>query len=128
WRLTQELPPTAELIQSPYELEARFARKREDTAWVGYKVHVTECCDEALLRLITHVHTTLATTPDEQALEPIHASLKAKGLSPTQHIVDEGYVDSIQLVDSQTGYRVSLLGPAPANTSRQAKAGQGFAA
>jgi transposase len=96
WRLTQELPPAAELIQSPYELEARFARKNETTAWVGYKVHLTECCDEDAPRLITHVYTTPATTPDEQALDPSHAALQAERLLPSQHLVDEGYIDSIQ--------------------------------
>jgi len=128
WRLTKELPPAAELIQSPYDLEARYAIKREDTAWIGYKLHLTETCDTDNPRLITHVHTTLATTPDEQALAPIHDALQARGLLPSQHVVDEAYGDSIQLVDSQTRYGVTLLGPVPANTSWQAKAAQGFAA
>ncbi len=128
WRLTKELPPAAELIQSPYDLEARYAIKREETAWIGYKLHLTETCDADQPRLITNVHTTLATTPDEQALAPIHDALQARGLLPSQHVVDEAYVDSIQLVDSQTRYGVTLLGPVPANTSWQAKAGHGFAA
>ncbi len=127
WRVTQDLPPAADLIQSPYEREARFARKNETTAWSGYKLHVTECCDDDSPRLITHVHTTPATTPDEQALEPIHAALQAKDLLPNQHIVDEGYMDSIQLVNSQTEYGVQLVGPFPVNTTWQARAKQGFA-
>ena len=33
-----ELPPSAQLISSPYDLEAHFSRKRT-TTWVGYKVY-----------------------------------------------------------------------------------------
>jgi len=41
WRQTDELPPAALAIRSPYDDEVRFSQKRE-TTWVGYKVHVTE--------------------------------------------------------------------------------------
>jgi transposase len=34
WRTTDERPPSALLIQSPYDLEARYTSKR-DTHWVG---------------------------------------------------------------------------------------------
>jgi transposase len=127
WRTTEELPAAAELIQSPFDVEARYAVKR-DTSWTGYKVHLTESCDADSPHLITHVYTTLATTPDEQALEAIHANLAVKGLLPAQHITDEGYIGSAQVVASQTQYGVWLLGPMPSNTSWQAQAAQGFAA
>jgi transposase len=45
WRQTNELPPAALAIRSPYDDEVRFSQKRE-TRWVGYKVHVTKTCDE----------------------------------------------------------------------------------
>jgi hypothetical protein len=41
WRTSDDLPPHAQLIASPYETEARFATKRQ-TSWTGYKVHLTE--------------------------------------------------------------------------------------
>ena len=41
WRTGAEQPPSAVCIASPYDLEARYSRKR-DTHWVGYKVHLTE--------------------------------------------------------------------------------------
>jgi transposase len=41
WRVEADLPPHALLITSPYDVEARFATKRE-TSWTGYKAHLTE--------------------------------------------------------------------------------------
>ena len=35
WRPPKDSPPAAQLIHSPYDVEARFSRKR-DTQWVGY--------------------------------------------------------------------------------------------
>jgi transposase len=44
WRTSDERPPSAVRLASPYDLEARYSRKRE-THWGGYKVHLTETCD-----------------------------------------------------------------------------------
>lgn len=35
WRATEDIPPSAAFISSPYDRDARFARKRT-TQWVGY--------------------------------------------------------------------------------------------
>jgi len=43
----KEMPKAAYRIESPYETEARYATKR-GMSWVGYKVHLTESCDEGL--------------------------------------------------------------------------------
>ena len=40
------LPPGHLRIASPYDTDARWGVKR-DTFWLGYKVHVTETCDDA---------------------------------------------------------------------------------
>jgi len=56
----KERPEVAYCIESPYEVEARYSTKRS-MSWVGYKVHLTENCDEGLLHLITDVHTTTAS-------------------------------------------------------------------
>jgi transposase len=40
WRADGELPPSAVLITSPSDPEARYSRKKS-TAWTGYKVHFT---------------------------------------------------------------------------------------
>jgi transposase len=115
WRTAADVAPSALLINSPYDPEARYSTKRSVT-WTGYKVHLTEACDEDGPHLITHVETTLATTPDEQALEPIHTALARNGLLPADHIVNAGYVDSERLVTSQETYGVNLFGPVPADT------------
>jgi transposase len=126
WRTAEELPPAALLINSPYDLEARFSIKRQ-TAWLGYKTHLTESCDLARPHLTTHVATTPATTPDCHLLPVIHAALAQKGLLPAEHWVDAGYPDAENLVRSQREHAVALIGPLPADTSWQAQAGQGFA-
>ena len=36
WRADGEVPPSAVLITSPYDTEARYSRKKS-TAWTGYK-------------------------------------------------------------------------------------------
>lgn len=61
------------------DVQTRAGRKREHS-WVGYKVHITETCDEETPHLITHVETTSATATDEAALEPIHKALKERDL------------------------------------------------
>ena len=63
WRRTDEQPPAARLIQSPYDVDARYSQKRE-TQWVGYKVHRSETCDVGQPDVMTQVRTTLATTSD----------------------------------------------------------------
>ena len=126
WREAGDRPPNARLIVSPYDPEARLSTKR-DMDWVGYKVHLTETCDEDVPHLITHVETTAATTQDRQALTPIHQALAAQELLPAEHLVDAGYVDAPRLVESQRDYAVQLVGPAPEDTSWQAHAGQGLA-
>jgi len=88
WRQEPVLPAT-ELITSPYDLDARTAKKRA-TFWTGYKVHFTQTCDEEAPQLITHVETAPAPIPDERALAAIHSSLADKKLLPDQHLVDAG--------------------------------------
>jgi transposase len=52
WRGIAELPAVAERMQSPYDPEAHFSMKRH-LSWTGYKVHVTETCDDDAAHLIT---------------------------------------------------------------------------
>jgi transposase len=125
WRDEQDLPPGAELIVSPYDVEARMSAKRS-LSWIGYKVHVTETYPDDGPHLITHVETTEATLPDAQAVGPIHNALQERNLLPSDHLLDAGYVDSERLVESQTDYSVNLLGPVPADSSWQARAYEGY--
>ena len=125
WREVKDMPSPAELIASPYDPEARYSTKR-DVEWVGYKVHLTETCDEDLPRLLVNVETTPATTPDDHMLAVVHASLEPRALLPTEHLVDKGYTDSQVLVESQRTYGVTLIGPVADDPSWQARAGAGF--
>ena len=127
WREPVDQPPGARLIVSPYDAEARLSTKRDQT-WTGYKVHVTETCDETTPHVITHVETTPATTADAVVLAPIHTALAAKDLLPAEHLVDSGYVSGEQLVASHQEHQIRLVGPIRENTSWQAAAGAGFAA
>ena len=52
WRESGEIPPTGLFVGSPYDLDARYAKKRT-TRWTGYKVHLTETCDDERPNLIT---------------------------------------------------------------------------
>jgi len=126
WREVKEMPPPAEMIASPYDPEARYSTKRE-LEWVGYKVHLTEACDPEAPHLLTNVETTPATTPDDNMLAVVHASLAAWDRLPAEHLVDKGYTDAHVLVDSQREYGVTIVGPVAEDPSWQAQAGAGFA-
>ncbi len=97
--------PAAQLINSPYDLDARYGKKRT-TLWVGYKVHFTQTCDKDAPQLITHVETTQAPLPDEGALSAIHTDLAEKELLPEHHLVDAGYVTIANLVKTSSDYGV----------------------
>src|SRR5512132_3709171 len=100
WRTTEEQPPAAVRITSPYELEARYCTKR-DTQWVGYKLHLTETCEPEHPDLITQVLTTPSTTPDCTMGPPIVQDLAARDLLPGAPLCDSGYVDADFLVTAQ---------------------------
>jgi transposase len=126
-RPAPELPPAAELIASPHDPEARCAKQRE-TTWVGYKVQFTETCTAGLPRLITDVQTLPAPTPDREGLAPAQAALSQRALLPTTQLVDAAYTEGAALVRSAQEYQIDLVGPVGADTSWQARAGQGFGA
>ena len=122
-----ELPSSAEQICSPYDPEARYSNKR-DVTWTGYKVQVTEICDPACEgpHVITNVETTPATTPDDNMVAVVHASLEKRGLLPGEHLVDKGYTDSHVLVGSQQRYNVTIIGPVADDPSWQARLDDGL--
>jgi transposase len=126
WRAEEDLPPSAQRCHSPYDPEARYASKRS-TTWLGYKVHLTESCDEEGPHLITNVLTTPATTPDFEAAAPIQANLASKALLPAEHLLDAGYVDGGLLVESQRDYQIKVIGPVAPDHCWQALTPEAFA-
>ena len=117
WRDVAGLPPVADRVQSPYDPEAHFSLKRE-FGWTGYKVHVTETCDEDAANLATDVRTCPAMRPDMASTAGIHRRLAAKGLLLAEHFVDSGYVDAGLLAGSRRDHGVSLEGPVRGVASR----------
>lgn len=119
WRSNDTLPPGNQFINSPYDLDARYGKKRE-TRWTGYKVHLTETCEEDTPHFIIHVTTTAAATTDEAMTETIHAELQQCELTPKQHLLDSGYITAPILVSSQHQYGIEVIGPARADVKWQA--------
>jgi transposase len=120
----KERPEGARRIESPYEVEARYSTKRS-MGWVGYKVHLTESCDEGLPHLITNVHTTAATATDVKQLSAIQEGLAASGVLPAEQLADASYVCGSNLVSSHAR-QIDLIGPAYKDNTWQAKADEGF--
>jgi transposase len=144
------LPPGHARIASPYDTDARRGVKREEF-WLGSKLHVTETCDDeprcgcpgdggtgrrghdedcaapAFPNLITHVATTEATVPDSQMTAVICGDLAAKDLAPGRGYLDSGYLSAALVVTALATWGIALIGPLLADTSAQARAGNGYA-
>ena len=140
-------------IASPYDTGARWGAKREEL-WLGYKLHVTETCDDpppcscgpvadgagagargqdkgcarlAFPNLITHADTTGATVTDNQMTGVIDNELAGKNLAPGRHYLDSGYLSAALAVSEHARHGIALIGPLLADTSAQARAGNGYA-
>jgi len=143
------LPPGHMRIASPYDTDARWGVKR-DAFWLGYKLHVSETCDDAppcdcaaaaagggghdrdcarttFPNLITNAATTDATVPDIQMTGVIHGELAGRDLAPGRHYLDSGYLSAAVVVAALTTWGTALIGPLLADTSAQARAGHGYA-
>jgi len=114
-RETKDLPPASLRSDSPHDTQARYGTKGI-RHWVGYKVHLTETCDDNAPRLITNVETTIAPKHDVKMTEAIHQSLDDKGQLPSEHFVDTGYIDVQLLTKSQVDYQVELVGKVKRDT------------
>jgi len=114
------LAATTDCIESPYEPDARY-RRRYESIWTGYQVHLTETCEADAVHLITHVETTEATVHEAQCTAPIQQALVAKALVPSEHIVDSAHIDAELLVNSQQQHAITLIGPTRPNNSWQAR-------
>ena len=116
---SNELGPSSERFNSPYDPEAQFGAK-VTRSWQGYKVHLTETCDDDLPHLVVHTRTVPAAQADIDALLPIHTAVEGKQLQPSEHFVDTGYVSTENLiVPPTTG--ITVIGPARPVSNWQAK-------
>ncbi|WP_089007295.1 IS1182 family transposase [Micromonospora viridifaciens] len=137
---TDGLPPARSRITSPYDTDTRWAAKGDDLFWNGYKVHLTETCDDEphtagqgdpadrrpAPNLITNVATTAATVPDVKATTGIHQQLHDRQLLPDEHYLDSGYPSAETIATAATSYGVTLVTPALLDQSAQARACGGF--
>jgi transposase len=119
------LPQASEIVESPYEWEARYAMKR-GRHWVGYKVHLTETCDGDAPHLITQVHTTVAPAHDVEQLLTIQQSLAQRQLLPALQLADTGYTSARNLTRSQTRFQIDLIGPVYGDRQWQGRIPDGF--
>jgi transposase len=125
FRPSESQPSSSARIQSPYDTQARFASKRS-TKWVGYKVHLTETYGEGTPNVITNVQTEQSTVNDNYSLPEIHDRLSKSELLPDKHLVDGGYIEASNLVESRRDYDIDLIGPAQSNGRWQQVQGNGF--
>jgi hypothetical protein len=119
------LPKASDILESPYESEARYAIKR-GRHWVGYKAHRTETCDADAPHLITQVHTTIAPAHDGEQLLTIQQSLAARTLLPALQLVDTASTSARNLARSQTRYQIDLIGPVDVDRQWQGRVSDGF--
>ena len=125
WREAKELSPSGDRLASPYDPDARFGNKRSKT-WTGYKIHLTETCDEDLPRVATRVESTPAHLSDVAQTEKVHEALARRGLLPDEHLADAGFVDADLLVRSKLEHGIELIGPVRPNVGWQARTEGGY--
>ena len=117
WRQSGNLPPAGVMISSPHDPDACYATKRNNTRWVGYKVHLTETCDDDQPHLITHVQTTTAPETDNRIIKPLYQALDQTQRLPGEHLLDMGYASTDLLLHSRKAYGVEQVCPMrPDNT------------
>jgi hypothetical protein len=89
----------------------------------GFKVHLTESCDEGFPHLITEDRTSAATATDVKQLAAIQQRLARSGPLPAEHLADSSYVCGSNVVSSHVR-QIDLIGPPYKDNSWQAKAAE----
>jgi transposase len=125
WRKPRSFPPPGCARTLPTRQQAHYGNKRSIT-WTGYKVHVTETCEDDEVHLITHVETTPAGMTDSELAAPIQQALANSALLPAEHLMDSGYVDADLLVTSQRDLGIEVIGPVRPDSSWQAQTDHGY--
>jgi len=134
------LPPGHLRVASPYDTDARWAAKR-GTFWLGYKLHVTETCDDpppcgcgsggcrsgcaaaAFPNIVTAAATTDATVADNQVTAAADDGLAAKNLAPGRHYLDSGYLSAAIVAAEYARHGIVVAGPLLAGAPARARPG-----
>ncbi|MGH2524942.1 MAG: transposase, partial [Anaerolineales bacterium] len=111
-------------VQTPHDPEARYSKKGAHE-WIGYKVQVTETDENDRPHLITDIAATSSVETDFAALAPLQARLSERQVLPGEQFVDGGYVSESNLAESARR-GIDLVGPAPEETTPQARMPQGL--
>jgi transposase len=135
------VPPAHLKISSPYDGDARWGAKK-DLTWLGYKLHISETCQDPPAcscpapagrcghdvrpNLVTGVTTTPASVTDAEMTLPVSAALAGRGLGPGRHYLDGGYAPARAVLDAARQFGVTLVTPLRTDSSRQARAGDGY--
>src|SRR5262249_40687257 len=114
-------------INSPSAPDTPGAAKRS-MQWVRYGVPPTETGAAKCPRLVTHVETTAAPTPNNEPRPDIHSFLKGTDLLPQPPVVESGYMAAALVGATAKEYGVELCRPPWATQHWQAQAAPGFAA
>jgi hypothetical protein len=109
WRTTEEQPPAAVRLTSPYALEARSGTKRAPQG-VGDQLHRSAPCAPEHPDLMPQVLTTPATTPACPMGPPMVQDVAARDLLPGTHRLDSGYGAAAFLVTAQQP-QLDVVGP-----------------
>ena len=120
-------PEKGDSVESPYDVDARYRRKR-GTTWTGYMVHLTETCERDRPRLVIHADTTPGDVHEAARTEPILAALDGRGLSASEHLADAAYISADLLVGAEDRFGVRLVGPPRKDPSWQARTEGGYTA
>jgi transposase len=95
----KQRPTGKQVIESPHEPEVRYGTKRGN-GWLGYKMQVTETCDNDQPHLIVDLEATGALDNDSPELPKIQARLETQQTLPGEQYVDQGYMSGYHLADS----------------------------
>ena len=120
-------PDKGDSVESPYDVDARY-RKKRGTTWSGYMVHLTETCDEDAPRLVVHANTTPGDVHEARRTSAIHDALTTKGLAPSEHLADAAYISADLLVEAHEQHGIRLVGPPRRATRWQGRIEDGYTA
>ena len=78
--------------------------------------------------MVVHADTTPANVHEAMRTALIHDALAAKGLAPSELLVDSAYVSADDLIMAHEQYGIDLVGPARPDQSWQSRAEAAFSA